>query len=152
MAGVSKRLLKNASMLLLFMFFINHGLLDMLNKDYERSRAFETKIYNTEVYLMNKGLLLISFKNYFISISSLLITTLGLAMCLSALGFLFFEQHKKRVLFIQILIVIMSIDAILLHNPFIENASMFATEIKHFLLDFLIIFSLFMVAGFRDEI
>jgi hypothetical protein len=79
-----------------------------------------------------------------------LIPLYGLAVLLSASAFVFFEDLKQRVKSIQVLIVLLIIDSFILHNPIIENYEMRSLEIKHLVLDFLIIFSLLMVAGYRE--
>eukprot|EP00347_Sterkiella_histriomuscorum_P019845 403340083 len=148
MVEIKKNSLRQSTIAFLALYFFFEGLTYL--RDGQRRVQFDLKIYNTEAYLYNKGLLLVHFSNFVQYLSPLIIPIYGLIVLLTSIGFVFFEDMKKRVIFIQILILMQLLDAFIVHNPIIENYEMRSTECKYFMLDFLIIFTLVMIAGFRD--
>lgn len=148
MTAIGKRFLKSSAITLLALFFIFEGFINIT--DSQTKTQFEVKIYNMEVYLNNRGYLLLPFEKLINSISFLILPIFGLLMTLCGLGFIFFEEKGKRARLTEVLIVLQIIDALIIHNPFIENQEMRSLEMKHFMLDILIVFALVMVVGFRE--
>ncbi|CDW85979.1 UNKNOWN [Stylonychia lemnae] len=110
-------------------------------------------MYNLEAYLFNKGYLLFHFYNFMDScyLTTLIILVFGFGFLITGMGFVFFEDHKKRTRFVEHMILLLIFDGLIVHNPVIEEYEMKSMEIKHLLLDIMIIFSLLMVVGYRSD-
>lgn len=119
MPGISKELLKKGAMYFLALFFLFEGFINIT--DPQRKLAFETKAFNTEVYLQNRNLLYFRFEPLLHSLSFLFLPVVGLLYILGGFGFIFFEQHRKHTRIIELLIVLLLIDALLVHNPLPES-------------------------------
>ena len=119
MPGISKELLKKGAMYFITLFFLFEGFINIT--DTQRKSAFETKAFNTEVYLQNRNLLLFRFEPFLTSMSTLIVLTLGLLYIAGGFAFIFFEQHKKHTRVIEWLIVLLLADVIVVHNPMPES-------------------------------
>ena len=120
MVKVSKKSLENSGLILLVVYFIFDGLQKIIDNKSE-GNVFSIKISNLEVYLSNSGLLLFPFANLFTSIPRIWIMLYGLIEFLAAVGLIFFEERTKRVKFITLIVIFTVLDALVLHNPFIEH-------------------------------
>ena len=148
MLRVSKKSLENTGLILLVVYFIFDGLQKLIDNKTE-GEYFSAKIVNIEVYLYNSGLLLFNFAGFFSAYSRLLILLYGIIEFCAAVGLIFFEEREKRVRFIAIIVVMTIVDALVLHNPFVEHGKPLHHETKHCLLSLTIASSLLMVAGYR---
>jgi hypothetical protein len=148
MPGIPKKYLMLTGVVLLSLYFVFDGL-SHLSDFHKRTNAFDTKLYNIESYLLNSGVLLFHFQGFFSRFSSLIILIYGLGTLISGVCMLFFDDKKKRNIFLQILVILLIFDAFIAHNPFVEQLDSRPREFKHFMLSIMIAFSLFMVAGYR---
>lgn len=148
MMKVSKKTLENSGLILLVVFFIFDGLQKLIDNKTE-GEHFSQKIVNLEVYLNNNGLLLFRFGTFFAHYGRYFIFLYGVIEFLSAIGLIFFEEREKRVKFIIVIVIMTVLDALVIHNPFIEHGKPLHHETKHCLLSLTIASSLLMVAGYR---
>ncbi len=101
--------------------------------------------------MQNSGLLIFRFAVFWQRFSRLIIFLYGVAAFVCGIGMLFFEEKRKRIVFLQVLFLVQLFDAFILHNPFVEHLDSRSRETKHFLLSLMIGFSLLMVAGYRTD-
>ena len=148
-------LLKNehifkTAMVMLSVYFIFDGLQHMLENT-QRARAFDYKMYNTESWLFNNGVLLFKFSTFLSRFSKLFVMVYGFASFVCGAMALFFEEGSKRRLFLQGLFILVAVDIFVLHFPLVEKSEQRSIEMKHCLLSVMIAFSLLMVGGFRNN-
>ena len=109
----------------------------------------DNKIYNMEACLQNNGYLLFYFSSFFSRLTKLMILLFGLANLVCGILILFFEEKRKRNMFLQVLFLLQMLNAWVLHFPFVEHLDNRGREMKHFMLSIMIAFSLVMLAGYR---
>ena len=150
MPGIKKKSLIKAGLILLSLYFIFDGLQHIIDY-HKRSQSFDTKLYNIEATMQNGGWLLFRFSSFWSRFSKLIIFLYGLATLTSGIFILFFEEKKKRNVFLQVLVLLLIFDAFVLHNPFVEHLDSRSRELKHFMLSTMIGFSLLMICGYRSD-
>ena len=100
MAGIKKKNLMQAGLILLTLYFLVEGLNHVMDWG-NRAKAFNIKTYNLETYLYNNGLLFYRFHSHFFKyFSDQIVLIYGVMTLFCGIGMLFFDEKKKRNIFL----------------------------------------------------
>jgi hypothetical protein len=108
------------SIYLLALYFIFEGLNNLFD-NWRRADSFDTKLYNLESNLYNRGMLLFHFYRSLHPLTSTFLYLYGLAILLAGSAVAFFDEMNIRNAVLKFLIVAEVFEALIVHNPFIEN-------------------------------
>ena len=154
-----------AGLILITLYFIFEGLSNIVGFQ-DGALAFDRKLYNMEAHFINNyPSISFQFRSYLplqtlrgepssTDLSKLVIILYGAAiLVLGCLSF-FYEDRKMRSLFVQLLFLLQIFDAMVLHQPLVEDRHLdtFGCEVTHCALTVAICFSLMMVVGQRLDI
>ena len=151
MPPLRKITLIQSGLFILSLFFVFQGLIHLFDHK-KRGKDLETKLYNLDTIFENNNIPFFSLHFLHSSpiVCQLLILSFGLANLTSGCLILFFEERKKRNIFLQVLFITQMFKAFVIHNPVTSSTPEGnSKEWKDCILSFMIGVSLFMMAGYR---